>query len=136
MSRWSRKTDAEKAEAAKKQQEHSKSKTDQIEEIRQKTFDQVIENGEIPLMCTRVMLYAGANNYTIEERKTFFSGKPIPMYIGICRACKQEHTAPLMGDPMTSMLIAQIAFNLMAKGRLVDRRKMKDEPSQARKETH
>ena len=125
MSRWSRKTDAEKAEAAKKQQEHSKSKTDQIEEIRQKTFDQVIENGEIPLMCTRVMLYAGANNYTIEECVDFLHQLPTPMYVGVCRACKQVHRMPLMTDPLKSALLATIAFDLMAKGRLVDRRKMK-----------
>jgi len=135
MSRWSKKTDEEKAAAAERQKEHSKSKADEFAELVQKSYVLVIQNHDIPFMCPKVRLYSGAISYTIEERTSFISNTPIPMYVGICRCCKGEHTRPLIGEPIESALLAQIAFKLIQAGRLVDKRRMKDEPSQARKET-
>ena len=147
MSRWSRKSDEEKVLAAEKQKVHSKSKADEFAELVQKSHDLVIKNHEIPLYCPRVRLWSGANNYTIEDRPGLMfqmahmglrevHPKPedcVPTIVGICRCCKQEHTRPLVGDVGVTMMIAALSYELMSKGKLVDKRRMKDESSQARK---
>jgi len=124
MSRWSRKTDEEKAAAAQRQKENSTSKEDEVKALVQKSHDMTLENHEIPLFCTKYMLWTGANSYTIENRVSLISDGPVPMYVGICRGCKCEHTRAVIGEPVTSALLAQLAFELMKKGKLVDRRKM------------
>jgi len=135
MSRWSKKTDEEKAQAEANRKKYSRSHEELVKDLHQKSYELVIENGDIPMMCTKVRLYSGCISYTIEERTSFISNTPIPMYVGICRGCKGEHMRPLIGEPIESALLAHIAFNLIQAGRLVDKRRMKDEPSQARKET-
>lgn len=114
MSRWSRKTDAEKAEVKRKlEEQHSNSREGQREAHFMQDDEaahKILSDMELPLRCPKCAKWSGSDTYSVEDRSTMF-GKH-RMVVGKSRCCNAE-----------SMLILQPAMtlhlaHLTLKGRL------------------
>jgi hypothetical protein len=122
MSRWSRKTNEEKAEILKKQRELRNKTSNKGKDI--EALD-IYRNKEIPIFCTKCYRYSGSDNYELVIKDFRPIGmKNISMVKGICRNCKKpiERVFPnaLYEE---SIIFAAICANLKREGRLKDLRK-------------
>ena len=129
MSRWSRKSDEEKAQTAKNLKDNKikfRTKHEIASEEDNKTKFEILKNGKLPLRCKKCGP-TSSHHYNLVMMNTPFGG-PFMTALGRCIRCNDNVKGivdpKIIGLEMT-MIVAQVVHILKESGNLTDERNEK-----------
>jgi len=140
MSRWSRRSEAEKKEILERQrqqQENAKQFTKTVldggskaiaGDYDKKLHDQeaikaITDKMELPLFCLKDG-WVGSNKYRLTDKIMF--GNSYTTLSGNCRICNQPLSKAIMGDEQYLMLVVALSPELVRQDRFKDERQKKE----------
>jgi hypothetical protein len=123
MSRWSRRTDAEKERIYEEQSEMKKKPQHQHRDDQDAL--EIYKNSEIPIMCHKCMAWTASDNYEYVKEYMRLIDKKMNVIKGHCRVCKIPIRRVMTMDALLNegLLLGAVIMKLTVQGRFVDRRR-------------